>query len=92
MSSNYPDVTRGSIEPSVAQFQASQAKDLWANRGSNMRCLTCMWYVHKPGPVNQVDQLREVGRCRRHAPAMGGFPVVRAGDWCGDHRLAEEKA
>lgn len=28
------------------------------------------------------------GRCRRHAPTMGGYPVVFPDDWCGDHKLA----
>jgi hypothetical protein len=32
-----------------------------------------------------------LGRCRRHAPTMSGFPVVYKGDWCGDHKIDEEK-
>jgi hypothetical protein len=32
-----------------------------------------------------------LGRCRRHAPTMSGFPVVWPSDWCGDHKLDEEK-
>lgn len=31
-----------------------------------------------------------VGRCRRHAPTMNGYPVVFVNDWCGDHKLNEE--
>jgi len=30
-----------------------------------------------------------VGRCRRHAPSMNGYPVVFPDDWCGDHKLNE---
>lgn len=33
----------------------------------------------------------DIGRCRRHAPTMAGFPVVFVTDWCGDHKLDEEK-
>jgi hypothetical protein len=33
-----------------------------------------------------------VGRCRRHAPTMTGYPVVYTSDWCGDHKLDENKA
>ncbi|APV44200.1 hypothetical protein Dform_00855 [Dehalogenimonas formicexedens] len=58
-----------------------KAPDPWAGRGVKMRCLSCMWFVEK----------REaVGRCRRHAPTMSGYPVVFNTDWCGDHKLNEE--
>lgn len=30
------------------------------------------------------------GRCRRNAPTMKGFPVY-GDDWCGEHRLDENK-
>ncbi len=33
-----------------------------------------------------------VGRCRRHAPTMNGYPAVYMTDWCGDHKLDENKA
>lgn len=33
----------------------------------------------------------DIGRCRRHAPTMNGFPAVFEGDWCGDHKLDENK-
>lgn len=32
-----------------------------------------------------------IGRCRRHAPTMSGFPVVFDTDWCGDHKLDETR-
>jgi len=58
--------------------------DPWVHRSAGMRCKTCMWYVEKaPGFI---------GRCRRHAPTMGGYPVVFPTDWCGDHKLDETKA
>lgn len=31
-----------------------------------------------------------LGRCRRHAPTMSGYPVVFVNDWCGDHKLNEK--
>jgi Pyruvate/2-oxoacid:ferredoxin oxidoreductase delta subunit len=33
----------------------------------------------------------QIGRCRRHAPTMNGYPVVFEDDWCGDHKLDETK-
>jgi hypothetical protein len=32
-----------------------------------------------------------VGSCRRHAPTIGGYPAVFPDDWCGDHRVDEDK-
>lgn len=58
--------------------------DPWIHRSEGMRCMTCMWYVLKLAK-NTV----EVGRCRKHAPTMNGYPVVYADDWCGDHKLDE---
>jgi hypothetical protein len=34
---------------------------------------------------------RILGRCRRHAPTMNGFPAAWSDDWCGDHKLDETK-
>lgn len=35
----------------------------------------------------------QLGRCRRHAPVVGqGWPAVFETDWCGDHKLDENKA
>ncbi|HPO93495.1 MAG TPA: hypothetical protein P5234_15825 [Thermoanaerobaculaceae bacterium] len=69
------------------------SRDPWRHRSAGMRCRTCMWFVAKelaPGP--HPEGAWNVGRCRRHAPAMGGYPVVKRDDWCGDHRLDENKA
>lgn len=58
-------------------------RDPWKHRSKNMLCPTCMYYVPKaPSKV--------IGRCRRHAPSMLGYPVVTKTDWCGDHKLNEE--
>jgi len=36
-------------------------------------------------------EMQQIGRCRRHAPTMNGYPAVFPTDWCGDHKLDEEK-
>lgn len=59
------------------------APDPWVHRSKRMRCSSCMWYVTK-GENNSI-----LGRCRRHAPTMGGYPVVFVSDWCGDHKMDE---
>ena len=46
-------------------------------------------------PMEEAESVRttesNIGRCRRHAPTMNGYPVVFKSDWCGDHRVDEEK-
>lgn len=74
--------------------------DNWKNRSDNMKCKTCIWFVPKMsskdrrkeliGGDNPVDYY-DLGRCRKHCPTMGGFPVVFVNDWCGDHRIDENK-
>lgn len=72
--------------------------DLWKHRSENMRCKTCMWFVekttllsNKPQVDTDIAMINNIGRCRRHAPTMSGYPVVFTLDWCGDHKLSEEK-
>ena len=70
-------------------------KDLWKHRSCGMKCRTCMWCVLKE-PILNAAQLagtnkKNVGRCRRHAPTMNGYPVIFEDDWCGDHKLDETK-
>jgi hypothetical protein len=66
-------------------------KDPWVHRANGMRCKTCIWYVRKFASDTKPVDREEVGRCRRHAPTMSGYPVVYGTDWCGDHRLDENK-
>jgi len=79
------------------------ADDNWRHRGSRMICLTCIYYMPKELPkmtpvkldpmAEQAEQqVSHVGRCRRHAPTMSGWPVMFQTDWCGDHKLDENKA
>lgn len=71
----------------VNRAEPHHKDDPWVHRSHGMRCHTCMWYVAKASP----DALTRIGRCRRHAPTMGGFPCVYPTDWCGDHRVDETK-
>jgi hypothetical protein len=64
--------------------------DPWKHRAVGMRCLTCMWFVEKEGQ-QQTNHRGQLGRCRRHAPSMNGFPAVFGMDWCGDHKMDETK-
>lgn len=66
---------------SAVAWSDIEGPDLWANRASRMCCVHCMYYVPKQG--------EKVGRCRRRAPTMKGFPVVFPADWCGEHKLNE---
>lgn len=79
--------------------------DNWSNRCSGMICATCMYFVEKQSckvvntptltsntNVNiSTTSSKGVGRCRRRAPTLNGWPVVYSSDWCGDHKLNENK-
>jgi hypothetical protein len=67
--------------------------DPWVHRGLTMRCRTCVFYVPKEVPLIPMGHERpqELGRCRRHSPTLSGFPAVYPMDWCGDHKLDEQK-
>jgi len=70
--------------------------DPWKHRSTAMSCRTCMFYVRKaatpPAKGEEQPDRQDLGRCRRHAPTMGGYPVVFPADWCGDHKLDENRA
>lgn len=82
---------QAAIAGAGAQLRPDVA-DPWRHRSVGMRCRTCLWFVKKEpsGLVSHPGQ-QEIGRCRRHAPTMGGYPVVYMTDWCGDHRIDENK-
>jgi len=65
-------------------------KDPWQHRSSGMKCRTCMWFVQKV-PQFGDTQNGLIGRCRRHSPTMNGYPVCYEDDWCGDHKVNENK-
>lgn len=68
--------------------EVMSGRDPWVHRSQRMSCFSCMWYVPKPAFQNSGPT--SLGRCRRHAPTMSGYPVVFDTDWCGDHKLDEE--
>ena len=59
--------------------------DPWEHRSARMSCQTCMWF-------NAKKPRTDFGRCRKHAPELGGWPAVYGRDWCGDHKLDEKHA
>lgn len=65
--------------------------DPWMHRSAGMRCRTCMWFVEKTHDWAADLAGTKIGRCRRHAPTMNGYPVCFEDDWCGDRRLDENK-
>lgn len=88
-----PQVSLGSMLRGQDDAPEQEANpDPWAHRSRAMSCVTCMWYVRKEKSGPQPLDAREVGRCRRHAPTMTGYPVVFETDWCGDHKLDENRA
>ena len=58
-------------------------EDNWEHRSEGMKCKTCIFFVFKNPPT--------VGRCRINAPTLKGWPVMFPDDWCGEHRLDENK-
>jgi len=71
--------------------KVNTSSDPWKHRSSGMKCRTCMWFVIKGTQEEQVGKPIILGRCRRHAPSMNGYPVVYLDDWCGDHKIDENK-
>ena len=79
---------------SGAQAAATLRRDNWRDQAT-FCCRTCRFYVAKnsdPDHPFDADPPHIIGRCRRRAPTMDGFPVVFPTDWCGDHKLATDFA
>ena len=68
-------------------------KDEWRHRSEGMKCGTCIWFVlkEKQSDMPRPMHAKEIGRCRRHAPTINGYPATYLNDWCGDHRIDENK-
>ena len=93
-----PTLSGNEIGPEQVNPGAGSAgrtkEDNWRHRLQGMRCSTCMWFVPKmPTIDSHADRklVRFIGRCRRHAPTTSGWPVMFATDFCGDHKIDEEK-
>ena len=94
--------SRDKTQEEVLDYQEREVKDYshthadrpdpWISRTSGMRCRTCVFFVIKEstGP-RETNPIKVLGRCRRHAPTMNGYPAVFEDDWCGDHKLDENK-
>jgi len=65
-------------------------EDNWKHRSSKMVCRCCIWFTEKRPDSRELEK-ETFGRCRRHAPTISGFPAVYGTDWCGDHKLDENK-
>jgi len=76
---------KGQDEKERRREDMRASPDPWKHRGAHMKCNTCMWYA----PKITDEGSPPIGRCRRHAPTMSGYPVVFIHDWCGDHKLNE---
>jgi hypothetical protein len=63
--------------------------DNWKDRKTGMVCKSCIYYSMKD-PIEVEDKIL-LGRCRRHSPTLQGWPVMYPSDWCGDHKLDENK-
>jgi hypothetical protein len=51
-----------------------------------------MYFVEKKVESEpKADGKGKIGRCRRHAPTPEGYPAVYETDWCGDHKVDENK-
>jgi hypothetical protein len=46
-------------------------------------CQTCTYYAPRPDGAAS-------GQCRIHPPKAGGWPEVRADEWCGEHEPSPE--
>jgi len=71
-------------------------EDNWKHRSQEMRCRTCMYFVVKKTTESNLARTLNIpeaslGRCRRHAPTLRGWPAIFTQDWCGDHKLDENK-
>ena len=75
----------------ASDWPGTLTDDNWAHRSREMQCSTCMWFVWKMIPTNTMSTKGMLGRCRRRAPTLSGFPAVFETDWCGDHKLDETK-
>lgn len=64
-----------------------ETNDPWAQRTTLMQCQTCIYYV----PKLSADSKHRIGRCRKSAPTHEGYPAVFPIDWCGKHKLDENK-
>lgn len=57
-----------------------------------MICGTCMYFVVRREVINsQGKSIANEGDCRLNAPTKFGWPDVVTTDWCGNHKIDENK-
>lgn len=70
-------------------------EDNWKHRACNVRCKTCMFFVPKmvvkKTRSGEQSEPTKLGRCRQNAPTLKGWVAVFESDWCGAHKLDENK-
>lgn len=83
----------GQVEREVPSRPVFSAPDNWKHRAKGMICGPCRFFVESKAdnPMRGEEGEPLFGRCRRHAPTMSGWPVMFGTDWCGDHKLDENK-
>jgi hypothetical protein len=88
----HPDIEQAKLLH--AEGKLVDGPDAWEHRAETMVCASCMWWLPKGSEMlnTNIAPGRKLGRCRRRAPTMNGFPAVWGCDWCGDHKLDEAKA
>jgi len=85
----YETLRQQASEATGQRVLDAKVNDPWRHRSKGMKCRTCMFFVEKAR--DGLPRVEPLGRCRRHAPTMSGFPAVFTHDWCGDHKLDENK-
>lgn len=85
-----PSLATNPVAELAAGALSAVQMDNWKHRSKGMLCATCMFFVEKLTTAIQPED-RCIGRCRRRAPTMNGFPVIYSSDWCGDHKIDETK-
>lgn len=68
-------------------------EDNWKHRSKSMLCKTCMFFIvkKKDKEFEQGSNDNRLGRCRKNAPTISGWPAIFELDWCGNHKLDENK-
>jgi len=54
---------------------------------NKLRCFNCVFFEGKEDATGFI----QVGRCIRNAPTIRGFPIMLPNQFCGEHRLDENK-
>ena len=75
----------------IIEKENTMREDNWMHKSACMRCLTCAFFVPKTKTTSTLLDDPVLGRCRKHAPTLNGWPAVFENDWFGDHKLDENK-